>query len=312
MDKCSVLAYHRIEKEKRDSCRMGNVLLRGEFERQAAYLKKNFTILSLGDFLLHLEKNKDFPSRSVLLTFDDGQADFYQNAFPILKSYKIPAAVFLATRFIGTGERFWWDELMCYLSETGLNKFKFRGRYFDLEHKIRVFNELVPVMQRCTLLQLRSALDEIKGILEVRSIKEGHLSLGWSEIKEMSREGISFGAHTHSHINLAKTPYEEARKEILLSKDIIQDRLKEKIESFAYPYGGINDFDGSHGKILKESGFKIAFTAVSGRITKNSDFFRLGRINISGIDNFLVFKSKVRGTNRIILKAISILSNGYN
>jgi peptidoglycan/xylan/chitin deacetylase (PgdA/CDA1 family) len=43
--------------------------------------------------------------RQVVLTFDDGYADFYTHAFPILKQYGFTATVFLPTAFIGNGEQ---------------------------------------------------------------------------------------------------------------------------------------------------------------------------------------------------------------
>ena len=45
--------------------------------------------------------------------------------------------------------------------------------------------------------------------------------LSWMDIKEMSRSGIQFGAHTHNHPSLTKIPIKDAENEILLSKKII-------------------------------------------------------------------------------------------
>src|SRR5437867_595220 len=39
------------------------------------------------------------------LSFDDGHRNFFQNAAPILRRYKIPAIVFVPTAFIGTDKQ---------------------------------------------------------------------------------------------------------------------------------------------------------------------------------------------------------------
>lgn len=63
-----------------------------EFERQIAWLKKRgFTSFTLGE-LIRLEK---IPPKAVIITFDDGYADNFTNAFEILKKYNFKATIFI-------------------------------------------------------------------------------------------------------------------------------------------------------------------------------------------------------------------------
>ncbi|MBU5272464.1 intercellular adhesin biosynthesis polysaccharide N-deacetylase [Staphylococcus caprae] len=72
-----------------------------EFESQIKWLKAHDAkFLTLKEFLKYKKKGK-FPKRSVWINFDDMDQTIYQNAFPILKKYKIPATGFVITGHIG-------------------------------------------------------------------------------------------------------------------------------------------------------------------------------------------------------------------
>ena len=61
--------------------------------------------------------------------------------------------------------------------------------------------------------------------------------LGWSDIEELSRQGIEFGAHSVTHPDLTKLPLAAATEEILSSQEQIEDHLGRPVKHFAYPYG---------------------------------------------------------------------------
>ncbi len=91
--------YHRI----RDDGKMPDISVSVEnFEKQMAYLKNNFNVISLKSLCRNLKQLQALPVDSVAITFDDGYKDNYLNAYPILKKYQLPATVFLISRLIGT------------------------------------------------------------------------------------------------------------------------------------------------------------------------------------------------------------------
>lgn len=72
-----------------------------EFESQIKWLKKHDAkFLTLKEFLKYKQKGK-FPKRSVWINFDDMDKTIYQNAYPVLKKYKIPATGFVITGHVG-------------------------------------------------------------------------------------------------------------------------------------------------------------------------------------------------------------------
>ena len=54
--------------------------------------------------------NTNLPAKPIVISFDDGYRDNYENAYPILRKYNIPATFFLTTGFIGTGQIPRWDK----------------------------------------------------------------------------------------------------------------------------------------------------------------------------------------------------------
>jgi peptidoglycan/xylan/chitin deacetylase (PgdA/CDA1 family) len=72
-----------------------------DFEKQMLYLHtNNYNVVSLENFLNGF-KDGFFKKDTVVITFDDGYADNFSNAFPILKKYNFPATIFLTTGRIG-------------------------------------------------------------------------------------------------------------------------------------------------------------------------------------------------------------------
>jgi peptidoglycan/xylan/chitin deacetylase (PgdA/CDA1 family) len=74
------------------------------FERQMQYLSRSpYQLLALGDAVRRLLAEEPLPAECVCVTLDDGFADNYEQAFPILARFRIPATIFLTVGYIGTG-----------------------------------------------------------------------------------------------------------------------------------------------------------------------------------------------------------------
>jgi len=96
-----ILMYHIIDDAKTDieSALCCSPRL---FEEQVKYLANSeYTLVNLDDIADILSGNKSFETDVVALTFDDGFEDFYLNALPILKRYKVPSTLFVISNMLG-------------------------------------------------------------------------------------------------------------------------------------------------------------------------------------------------------------------
>ena len=79
-----------------------------QFATHMAYLHdRNYTPLTVGQFVQIVSGNAGaLPERPVVITFDDGLADFYTGAYPLLRAYGFPATLYIVSGFVG-GESRW-------------------------------------------------------------------------------------------------------------------------------------------------------------------------------------------------------------
>lgn len=94
-----ILCYHRLG--------AGNgkmVVSTANFAAQLDWLARNdYRVVRLKDLGEFLEGKRALPRRAVVITFDDGYASVYRQAYPLLKKYGFPATVFVYTDFVGAG-----------------------------------------------------------------------------------------------------------------------------------------------------------------------------------------------------------------
>jgi hypothetical protein len=108
-DKVLILTYHRFSRDSNASKVSGE-----EFAAHLEYLKKYNRVLSLSETTERLKNGESLPSNAAVITIDDGYADAFEIAFPILKRYKMPATLYAVTDFLD--RKCWlWTDLMRYV-----------------------------------------------------------------------------------------------------------------------------------------------------------------------------------------------------
>ncbi len=155
-----VLYYHRILPFK------GYDIDISTFEWQLSFLKKRFDIVG-AEVLKKIKNGEKLKKSSVLITFDDGYADNYVYAYPLLKKYGAKALLFIPTSKITHSKK--------------------RKTLFDCRNKGLNISDLYTPDKKERALE-----DSLKGNL-------GEF-LHWEEIEEMVSSGVfDVGSHGHIH-----------------------------------------------------------------------------------------------------------------
>ena len=116
-----ILMYHHVmETEAAKKILATNLNVPPDiFRTQIDYLLgKGYQIIGLDDMMSGIA-GSFLPAKPVVLTFDDGYRDFYDNVFPILKEKGVKATVFVISQFVG-GERYLVWAQVNELASSGL------------------------------------------------------------------------------------------------------------------------------------------------------------------------------------------------
>lgn len=127
-----VLCYHRLEGKAGGPLSIEPEL----FKQQMQELKtRGLAVISMQDFLAWQRGVKTIPSKSVLITIDDGYLSGYEVGFPVLKEYGYPATYFIYTTYVNSGGKsITWDQL-AELRDAGMEIGSHTVSHQDLRKK---------------------------------------------------------------------------------------------------------------------------------------------------------------------------------
>ena len=134
-------------------------------------------------------------------------------------------------------------------------------------------------------------------------------TVDWDEIRELESHGVRIESHGISHRPLAELEIDEAAREIAISKLKLEERLGRPVRAFSYVKGSEADYKPVHPSLVRQAGYDLAFTAVSGANSPSSDPLQLRRYNVepyshrtfelvlAGACDLIAVKDTVTGTH---------------
>lgn len=200
-----MLTFHRIRPDQEAAAGrpMRNLeVALSDFRRLLAWMQARYEPVALADWLEQVTPPK---CASFAVTFDDGWADNFEQAFPVLREMDIPATVFLSTNAVENRVPFWWQT-------AGLPDEQIEAR--------------------------KATPPEIVGSRDVVEAAAREF-LTWGQIRDMGASGlVRFGPHGHRHMLLDGVSREQALADIQTCWALLQQRIPEwSLPLMAWPNG---------------------------------------------------------------------------
>jgi peptidoglycan/xylan/chitin deacetylase (PgdA/CDA1 family) len=120
-------------------------------------------------------------------------------------------------------------------------------------------------------------------------------NLTWDEVREMAAMGFEIGSHTVTHLDLGVAPVEQARRELVASKAVLEERLGRPVHWLAYPFGGPHNFRRELLQVLEEAGYWGCLSGISGFVVPETDPRLLPREAVPYFKSWLNLKLHLTG-----------------
>ncbi len=289
-----ILMYHRILPQQDSRAQReepGMIVTPETFKMHMSLVKQHFEVLPLSQWVRRKQNGEKLPTRCCAITFDDGWADNYEFAFPVLQELKLPATIFLVSDMIGSNQLFWPEKLANLLTVVALTcpeqwnhpslgwiknntlNYEFTTIPPDQEQLSEIINQVKELQDD----EIHERLNIIKAELKLDNKSQPSL-LSWQQMAEMCASGlIEAGSHTCHHTRLNTNQSDDIlMREIVQSKTQIEKQLGQSVETFCYPNG---DYSPAAVELVKQN-YQCAVTTSRGWNTINNDEHLLHRIGV--------------------------------
>ena len=277
--KLFILIYHRVFTEP-DFMNPGEVDI-AAFSWQMELISKYFNVLPMSEALQKLH-SASLPARAVCISFDDGYADNFTNALPILKQFNLPAIFFIASGYLDGG-RMWNDTIIeairhfqapeLDLSAIALGRFNVSTDNDKSAASSKIINEIkhLPPEKR----------QQLATFIATQSPNPQHdLMMTSAQLKQLHASGMEIGGHTVSHPILAKLDPDAAWLEIHNNKLFLENLLAQPLRFFAYPNGKPDrDYLQEQIPLIKKAGYQAGLSTIWGVCNQTSDTWQLPRFS---------------------------------
>ena len=272
----------------------------------ASLRKSGVDIISLSDTVERIQYPVPRPSkrRFVVITLDDGYADNFTCALPVLEKFNAPFTAYVTTDMVERSGGLWWiglERLIARNDAIEVAPMQKRFAISSLREKTAALYEItdwvaVDIERRAPML--REAFDRY-GVSALDATAEAGLSR--EQLRALARHPLAtIGGHTTGHRDLTSLNEQEAYREISDNKLFLENLLDIPIEHFAYPYGACSRREAD---IAGQAGFKTSTTTRMGCLfpEHGDDLLALPRCEGDGARMWLSFMHAQRhGVRRFI------------
>jgi peptidoglycan/xylan/chitin deacetylase (PgdA/CDA1 family) len=276
----------------------------GQLEWALRWLKEEgLDFVSLDEAVRRLTEEN---SRSfVCFTFDDGYADNFTRALPIMERFGAPFTVFVTTGMVTREIDAWWfglADLVRSRDRVELDAPRLSFECPDPPGKKLAFKTIESLIHEDfgLLPHLREAI--ANSTIDCRALVDRE-ALTTDQLRRLARHPlVTIGGHTTTHRNLAEAPPAAVQWEMAENRRFLQDATGQAIEHFAYPFGHERACGEREAGICRAVGFRTAVTTRAGALFAEHahDLYALPRICLTDDDTSSTLRCKVDGVYRAI------------
>jgi len=276
-----VLGYHGVVEDVRDEEETAIPAIltsRATLEKHLDWIGRRRRFVSLDALGERLSSGKGRGQPVAAITFDDGYANVYDHALPLLSRKGIPAAIFVVTDLVGTPGPHLHDHLYLLLMRAykawrraprelgrllGLLGLRLSWVESEAAESADPLAAMQALLRDLPQRDVRRVIQALRGEVEVAAGDlSRHRPITWEMLSEMRRAGFTIGSHTRSHALLTQESRAKVLEEIRGSRQELERRLGGTAEHFAYPGGR---FDRATIGAVRGAGYRFAYTACGHR-----------------------------------------------
>jgi peptidoglycan/xylan/chitin deacetylase (PgdA/CDA1 family) len=278
-----ILTYHRFGADGDDDD--GKTPAR-QFAEQLEYLTAHYDVVPLSRMVERITAPEPLPSRLAAVTIDDGYRDAYEVAYPLLRRYGVPAALFVVTEFADRRSWIWTDKARFLTRQAAPQRLTMKIRESELRLELNgatsrrdASERINSVIKRLPDESKEEAIERISlalGVAIPQTPPEEFSSVTWDQAREMYTNGVEIGSHTVTHPILTNVGDERLRRELRDSKSRLEEALGHRVDLFCYPNG---DNDERVRREVALAGYRAAVTVVNGLNQRGDDPLTLRRVH---------------------------------
>ncbi|MBK8267567.1 MAG: polysaccharide deacetylase family protein [Planctomycetes bacterium] len=254
---------------------MANQILLDSFRRRLTWIATHMRFVTLDMVLGAIERGHRLPRRPVLLTFDDGLLNNIEFALPAMREHNVRPVFFIPTEPLDHPSGLLWYERLGFIVGWApgqvLNVPSAFGKGLPISTPAQreSSNEVAfDMISRLTRTHREEVLLELNGLNKPATPQEETHSLfykhmTWEQLKGISGEWVDVGGHTETHAALSRMSDEESTREVRENMQRLFATLGVKPAAFAYPFGSRDFFGEREENIVREAGYRIAFSSLS-------------------------------------------------
>lgn len=234
------------------------------FDLQLRELAARFEVVPLSRLTRALSRGEPLPPYTAVITVDDGYADFYQHAYPVLKRHGLPATMYVVSDFVDQKIWLWPDKIAFILANTHDTEYEFGTKLYQLTTPLGRHRAWNDIADHCLTLPdrdkhefLRQLATDLNVVLMEKPAPD-YGAVTWDEVREMQVNGIEFGSHTCTHPKLTKLDLSDLDRELRESKNRIESMIDASVDSFCYPNGSRADFNSQVQERVRHAGYRNA------------------------------------------------------